>query len=300
MEIDEIIQKLKELDLAIFPESEIRELLNKIGTMASIKVTLHAGKSIMRARPNYNGERFEKKTDYSFKPEEYNTTYQRASTPYQTMFYATFISDKIEEGELDNARLIAVAETIPLLRDKEASGYQKISFGRWYVKEDIHLISVVHKDSYYKESSYTRELVEAFKKVSETVDPILVEKSLKIQTFIADEFAKEIRDNYDYMISAIFTETLLQKFDGVFYPSVRAGGKGFNVAINPASMNKLELQVAGECSLYKHKDHSYVSNDAIVELYGSEEEFNLINNEKQEEYILAKLGVSSVDELTQK
>jgi hypothetical protein len=301
MTTEEIIEGLQNLDLSKYPEKEIRYYLNNIGQMASIVVTYHKGKCVMRARPNLENERFTKKSELSFKPQEYNTTYQRASSPYQTMFYATAIPDKIEPGELDNMRIIGIAETIPLLRNKEKSGYLKISFGKWYVHEEINLIAIIHKDTYYHESNFTKELVESFKDFSNNVPDELAQKSLKIQTYLAEEFAKkDIRGDYDYMISAIFTEFVIkQGFDGVIYPSVRVDGKGFNIAITPESSKKLGLYVAGECSIYKYKDHVVVGNDAIVQLDGNQTEFTIIDIENHQKDCLKKLGFNSLDELKQ-
>jgi len=124
MNIQEVIKGLREIDLTMYAEQEIRILLSNIGVMASMSVTFHRGKSLMRARPNENENvRYSKKADFSFKPQEYNKTYQRASTPHQTIFYETAVPEKLNQGELDNMRVIGVAETIPMLRDKEKSGY---------------------------------------------------------------------------------------------------------------------------------------------------------------------------------
>lgn len=274
-------------------------LFRQIGPVGYVVATFHRGKSVMRARPNYNGERFEKRSDYSFKPQEYNKTYQRASTPYQTMFYATAVPENLEPGELDNMRVIGVAETIPMLRDKTKSGYQKISFGRWFVNEDIKLLAIVQKDKYYEESSYTRELADAYKQFIATTPKAIADKSLLFATYLADEFSKkEINGDYDYMISAIFSELVTSEgLDGVLYPSVRVGGKGFNIAITPEATKKLGLCVAGECSIYKLKDHTIIGNDAIVELKGTEEEFKLIDIERHEKECLARLRVSSIGDL---
>tara|TARA_R110000744_G_scaffold231601_1_gene349742 strand:- start:1934 stop:2842 length:909 start_codon:yes stop_codon:yes gene_type:complete len=299
MEIKDIIRKLKELDLSKYPKEEIENLIKEVGKMGFILVTFHKGKSVMRARPNYNGERFSEKSDFSFKPQEFNKTYQRASTPNQTMFYATTVPDKLEPGELDNTRIIGVAETIPMLRDKTKSGYQKISFGRWYVKEDIDLIAIIHKDTYLKESSYTQELVSAYHKFIKGVPKEIVDRSLEFQTFLADEFAKEnINKDFDYMISAVFSEMATKnRVDGIIYPSVRVGGKGFNIAITPKATEKLGLYVAGECSIYKLKDHTVVGNDAIIELDGNQDSFELVDIETHEKECLMQLGVKSIDEL---
>lgn len=299
MDITTIIEQLKNLDLTTYPKDEILSLFKQVGKIGHVVVTFHRGKSVMRARPNYNGERFEKKSDYSFKPQQFNKTYQRASTPNQTMFYATAIPETLQPGELDNMRVIGVAETIPMLRDKTKSGYQKVSFGRWYVHEDIHLLAIVQKDKYADESSYTKELADAYKQFIAGTPPDILERSLAYTTFLADEFSKEdIRGDYDYMISALFSELATQRgLDGIFYPSVRVGGKGFNIAITPEATKKLGLYVAGECSMYKLKDHTVVGNDAIVELKGTEEEFKLVDIDRHEKECLAQLGVTSIDDL---
>jgi len=299
MDVRTIIESLKKLDLSKYPKDEILSLLKQLGDIGYIVVKFHKGKSVMRARPNYNGERFEKKSDYSFKPQKCNKTYQRASTPNQTMFYATTIPENVKPGELANMRIIGVAETIPMMRDKNKSGYQKISFGRWFVNEDIKLLAIVHKDTYLKQSNYTRELVSAYEAFINSQSPEIIEKSLLFQTYLADEFSKaEIRDDYDYMISALFSELVTKSgLDGVIYPSVRVGGAGFNIAITPEATAKLSLHVAGECSIYKLKDHTVVGNDAIVKLDGTEENFKLTELDKHEKECLAQLGVSSIDEL---
>ncbi|MBT9394815.1 RES family NAD+ phosphorylase [Hymenobacter sp. NST-14] len=299
MEINTLIEQFKSLDLSKYPKDEILSLFRQAGDIGYVIVTFHRGKSVMRARPNSNGERFEKRSNYSYKPQQYNKTYQRASTPNQTMFYATTIPENLQPGELNNMRVIGVAETVPMLRDATKSGIQKISFGRWYVHEDIHMLAIVQKDKYYQESSYTRELADAYSRFIKSNSAEVVERSLAFTSFLADEFAKEkIRDDYDYMISALFTELVINKgLDGVLYPSVRVGGRGFNIAITPEATSKLGLYVAGECSIYKNKGRAAIDNDAIVELGGTEDEFKLVELEKHEQECLRIIGVNSIDDL---
>lgn len=308
MEIEKIIEDLQSLDLSTYPEEEIKYLLSQIGIICSMQVNFHAGKIVMRARPHESEDiRYRTKGDFSYKPQKFNKTYQRASTPYQTMFYATAVPDKLEPGELDNLRIIGVTESIPQLRDKSSSLYKKISFGKWQVVEDLKLLSIIHEDNYFEESSYTRELVYAYNSATQNIPqeilnkvPDIIQKSLKIQTFLARQFSKEnISADYDYMISAIFSEIAIkQGFDGIFYPSVRVNGQGFNIAITPEATKKLKLVVAGECSLYKHKDHTVVGNDAVIELNNNEDEFDLMNlpNNYQTE-CLKQINLNSLDEL---
>lgn len=308
MEIETIITELQKLNLSQYPEQEIRALLNNIGKMASMQVNFHPGKIVMRARPHESENmRFTKKSDLSFKPQQFNKTYQRASTPNETMFYATAVPDKLQPGELDSLRIIGVLESMPELRNNESSLYKKISFGKWEVVENLKLLAIVHRESYFKESSYTRELVGAYNTSIENIpneilkdQPDIIERSLKIQTYLADEFAKEdISHDYDYMISSLFSEIAVKNgFDGIFYPSVRVLGKGFNIAITPKATEKLQLIVAGECSLYKHKMHTIVGNDAIVELVGNEDEFVLVDLPNNlQKVCLNQIGIESLEEL---
>jgi hypothetical protein len=299
MTIDEIILNLQSLKLDDEPSNEVRDLFKQVGRVAYMLVTFHKGKSIMRARPNEIGQRFSHKDELSFKPQKFNTTYQRASTPNQTMFYATSLPERIEAGELENARIIGVVEAMPWLRDKTSSGYKKITFGRWHVEEDINLIAIIHKDTFYEESNYTRELVDAYNHFIGQEDKQMVDKSLKYQRFLADEFSKDITKHTDYLISAIFTEIVSQNpnIDGVLYPSVRVLGKGFNVAIKPESCAKLGLYVTGECSVYKLKDHTVVGNDSIVKLDGKTDTFIFEDIENHRTECLQQLGVKSIDEL---
>ncbi|TVR85147.1 MAG: RES domain-containing protein [Saprospirales bacterium] len=297
--IHQSIEALKNLELSKYPRDEIQSIFNEIGRIGFVEVIFHKGKVILRSRPNYNGERFEKKSDYSFKPQECNKTYQRASTPHSTMFYGTVVPEKIQPGELDNMRVIGIAETIPMMKDNQQSGYQKISFGKWVVAEDIRLIAIVYKESFSKESSYTKELADAYKGFLYSTSLENQERSLSFTSFLADEFSKEkISGDYEYMISALFSELVIQKgLDGVLYPSVRVSGRGFNIAITPEATNKLKLIAAGECSVYKLREDTVVGNDAIVELDGTEETFILRDIERNEKEYLARLGVTSIEDL---
>lgn len=302
-EVQNSIDALSKLDLSKYPYDEARKLIGELGKFASILVDLHPGKTIMRARPNYNGEHFTKASQYSFKPQEFNKTYQRASTPNMTMFYGCVIPDKREEGELDNTRMIGALEALPWLRSKTTKGFQKISFGRWIVKKDITLLAVVQHENYFKESSYTRELVTGFKEFTKHY-PELEEETILISDYFAKEFAKEDTANdFDYLLSAAFTQMVVEKgLDGVIYPSVRVGGKGFNVALRPEIANEnLELVVAGECSIYKYLDQTMVDNETAVKLEPNQIEFELLPVEAKyhagSQECLRRIGLSLMSEL---
>lgn len=303
-EISQALEGLSKLDLSKYPYDETKKLISQLGKFGCILVTLHQGKTIMRARPNFNGERFISKCQLTYKPQQFNKTYQRASTPNRTMFYASMVPETIQSGELDNTRVIGAFEALPWLRDKTKKGFQMISYGRWLVTKDINLIAIVQHESFYNESSYTRELVEAFKKFTGAY-PDLKDETLAISDFFAKEFAKaETNHDYDYLLSATFAETVVDKgLDGVLYPSVRVGGQGFNVAINPeVADSNLDLIVAGECSIYKLYENTIVDNETAIELKPNQTNFELISVDPQyhagQAECLNRLGIKSINELT--
>jgi hypothetical protein len=217
------------------------------------------------------------------------------------MFYASCLSENPNDNEIQTMRIPCILESIPEMRDNNSSFFKKISLGIWEVIDDLKLFPIILNESYYKKTFFLKDLVDYYKRSNVLFDQILSEKSEKIQLFLANEFAKEnIENNCDYMISAIFTELMTEnKYDGIFYPSVRTGGKGFNIAITPKATEKLRLIVAGECSVYKYKMETRVGNNAIVRLNGNEEEFDMIdleNSSKIESELLDQLGFDSIED----
>lgn len=301
MEIDKVISGLKAVDLKEESYQEIRHLIGGIGEAAYMGVNYHKNKIMMRARPNELNDKFTRTSDLSFKPQDFNKTYQRASTPFETMFYGSALSDKIERGELDNARVIGLLETMPWLRDKSSSGYAKITYGKWVVQEDLNLLAIIHHQDFQASNSYTRELTKAYEAFLKSIDKELADKSLKINTFLSNEFAKQVKTHHDYMISAIFTEIVVnnpnRNIDGILYPSVRVHGDGYNIALKPSACKKISLMTAGECSIYNLLGETIVDVDSIVELDGNTDEFEMVEIDNKRDSILRELGVNSIDEL---
>lgn len=276
MEINPI-SKLKNIDLSKYPIDEIKSIMKEFGRFGVVVMTLHEGKTIIRARPNEPNETFKNISELSYKPANFNTTYQRASTPNNTMFYGCVVPENIAEGELDNARVTAIFEASKLYRREIENGEEKITFSRWTVTKDIPLIAIVYHKDFINNSSHTNELHTAYQAFLKS-NPQDIANSNTVTEYLASEFAKkETPNDYDYLISALFTEVALsQGFAGVYYPSVRAEGKGFNVAIHPDFVNSsMKAIVSGECSLYKKAKHIVLDNDTITEIEDGKTEFKM-------------------------
>jgi hypothetical protein len=236
--INQIVQLLKKQDLALYPLEDVLSLFRTIGSFPIIVTTLHPGRIIVR------GQNYDSTADYtipsrhSYKPEKLNTTYQRASTPLQTMFYGSITDEDIEKTAIDDniplARHIIMTEIGKTV--KEDADKETVVFSSWVVLEDINLVSVIQSDAYKTPSKSIRNLQRDFKTKFGNLP------EMDFINFVASEFSKEdasSEEDYKYLISAWFSKVCCDLgYDGVAYPSVRAGGSGLNVAIKPEAVDK--------------------------------------------------------------
>jgi len=303
-EIESAINKLKALDLSTYPTEEIKQLFRAFGKTVAIDYRLHPGKKVIRARPKDDQWPYLTRATHSFKPQEFNKTYQRASTPNQTMFYGSIIPQELDKGDLDNERVVVTTEASPWIRAKETCGVRRIAYSRWEVIKDIKMIAVLQNKKFYDSSSHTRKVIADFEKALDQ-HPELRESSLMVSEYIASEFGKEeIPNDYHYLISALYAEVATRHgFDGVLYPSVRMGGQGFNIAITPNAANsKLRLVGAGECTIYKQAfGNSVIDNNTLAIVDNENEPFQYKQMEPpynaNEKECLAQLGLNTIEEL---
>jgi len=267
-ELYTILDKLSRIDLKSYPTQEIETLLGQLGANAQIGYTLYPGNSIIRARPNKtDGEVFTTRSELSYRPQEYNTDYQRASTINQTMFYGSIVPEQTAVSDIDNARAIACFEAAKTFRNNYFTSIEKITFSRWEVIEDINLIMIAFTGNYLRPGSILTSLNQNFKDSIYAMDEELYRRSLVINEFLSQQFSKStITADYDYLISALYTNLIIkQGFDGVFYPSVKADGRGYNVCITKeCADNKLRLYSAGEGKIIKCGYKTEVINLAQV------------------------------------
>ena len=261
---NDILTRLAALDLSTDPHQEAKALIQQLQRIGAIGYTLHAGKTLTRGRSNgvddQRGGSFTQVADLSFKPQQFNTTYQRASTPRQTMFYGSVIAPEDEQNLFE--RMISVSEVSTLLRnahlpDSNPNLQQEgITFGSWVVTDDVPMVALSYGRELAQRSAKGRELYAAFEAGTARLASPLREQSRAANAFFAAEFAKpsrEFKSHHEYLLSALFAEVALEReMAGVYYPSVMADGQGFNVAISPDYATKaLRLDKVLECTLYK-------------------------------------------------
>ena len=105
-----------------------------------------------------------------------------------------------------------------------------------------------------------------------------IEKRDELLAFLASEFSNKVEkgNNYDYMISAIFTELVTKNgADGVLYPSVQSDGYGLCVALHPRVMDRLKLVKVLECKLIKNGTNAQLINEKFCEVKDHADTFDL-------------------------
>ena len=167
------------------------------------------------------------------------------------------------DSKAPQTRIITLFETSEFARDKTKSGIERATLSKWIIKKPINLLVLPFYSHYEKPCQDIKEIQELWdKKINQiTMDP----DAKELVDYMSHQISQEVSDNIEYFKIANFVYYLLyvnektKYMDGIMYPSVPAGGAGFNVALKPGSADeKLEFSDAALCYLAKNRDRSYL------------------------------------------
>lgn len=301
--VSQILDEIRAL--ARVPENyEIgKNLIHNLRFIAGLELLLHPHeREITRAIRSFPG--LSALNHLSYKPQENNTSFQRASTPHKTIFYGCIVAHGQDESL---TRIISACEVSPLLRDNnerkstESVGRHKLIYSKWSVEKTIKLAAIVYHPNYYgKGNTYFDQMYGYFNKNiihNNRLNEAQKDDCLKINFFFANEFANP---ESDYFWSALLTEILCEQgFDGVVYPPVRADGMlGMNVAIIPNAVDeKIKFSAGVECTFYKNKKLAYIPVDRRVCINENKDLVYINDYQSTLEQCLEKVGCNSLDEL---
>lgn len=242
----EAFEKLKEYSKKLTEVSyeEIYDLLkNGIKLIPLPLAKLRAHSNIDRVRPNKGTTLFKHIDELGYiKDQEvidkYLTSFGRANTPHQVMFYGA-----LETSLIDKQRLTAIAETSHLFRntgiDCEEGEHYTVS--RWETQKELCVVEVVFSDYALKNNP---DIVKSFdnqKKFLEqhNLAPQDLEFHLQFLKFISEEFSKKVTNPEEYKISAAYTNLALlcPKVNGIMYPSVQTEYFGVNIVLTPETID---------------------------------------------------------------
>lgn len=260
MTLQNIISQLSSIHLEDTPECRgcVHRLVDSIFPLHWLHHPLKAGTTISRCRkdaPNLKQESF------GCKQPDTVTSFQRASIPYESVFYGAVGDRDIGDGDF-----IAMLETSNLHRKNKPIGQEEIYVSRWMVTQDIDMVLICHPNVYvdvnYNSTvnAMQRNYIRLLPKYPAEVDFIPIFDNLV--EFVAGQFAKSVSEdnNCQYMISSYFAHNSLLTESGIIYPSVQVNGKlGFNVALRPDIVeNSLKFICAEKHVLFRANDYMQV------------------------------------------
>lgn len=229
--ITDKLSKLREFSSKLdrIPYSTIYNLLKKVDLGQLVGTKIPSNSLIIRARISEK-EEFTKVKQLSYKCDP--TKYGRANRIKFPVFYGSYTP--VTKDNFLNTVVSSYMELIEILRNKEMPVDTKelsLTLGIWKVKSEMPVASIIYDKEYLRKNRHVLGLYDLFLKNCNVKDKLILE-------FISEEFAKaEINSNNDYKISAAFSELFFEKnyykIGALLYPSVRAQGESFNVAIRP-------------------------------------------------------------------
>ena len=250
------LETLRSIDFINSTPEDVRRKLVDL-TILCVPFYIKKGIYIIRGR---RGSGYTKRSQMTYCPTEKCTSMQRATLKGQTMFYGV-ISD--DQSHQENARAIVTGECSKLCREGISSvGRETITLSHWEVVKPLHVVSLINDETFAKVNNniFLNQLRDAFTLFHGKQNSSREEK--EISRFICSEFAKEVKNENEYLISATIATDIIKdmNFDGIVFPSVPMGGQaGLNVAITPKAVNrKLRFRRTLEQTLYKNGDHSFV------------------------------------------
>lgn len=253
--------KIAELLDAINTADENTEELYKIFRLVDhydipiIRFYLYPGAGLVRQRVNLIGTEFYEVSELSYPPLLCVTKYERANVPYQPMFYACSFPRGYND-ETHPPRVIALQETSSFFKDILASGIERSTVSRWEVVEKIELVALPFLADYNMPNTDIQTIKDEWNNA--IGNSSFNQEGRELVEYMAKEIGKDFSSNVEYFKIANFVNYLLnvndktKNTDGIIYPSVPAGGSGFNVAIKPAVVDeKIKFVGAGLCHLLK-------------------------------------------------
>ena len=273
------IKDIRNLDWTEFPISKIDKLFSEIGEIPYMLTDYEPGRIIHRARPVNDDKVVNTVNELSYKPQENNNTYQRASTPDMTMFYGAIIPPELETEYIDNERVTSAMESVSFLRNPKLDGEQRLLYGKWRVKQSISMITVLFTRYRNSKNKWLKRMSEEFYKNISSYSYKEQKRFKQINNFFSDEFSKFVGENedYKYLVSALFSLKCTQNgYDGVIYPSMRTMGLGINIALKPSTVDeKMELISVLDCKVFKKNKNVVINNLQFCNVAENTQEFEL-------------------------
>src|SRR6185436_16344900 len=258
-QVDEVIQKLKSMDLSKVSDDEVINEIRKIGKIALFRIKIPKGHLVNRSRCSDEFINWSYEKDISYIRDKAKIPdYNRGSFKGESIFYGCIPIDKDEHY----CQLLSIQEVSKLFNiESETTLEEYAIMGKWRVTGDFTIGAIAHHQDFLKKNTDLKnmhdEFIEFMKKYPERKKDFL-----KISEYLSYEFAKKVSDKTrcEYKISAAFTKIMLELgVKGVLYPSAKDEGKGFNITLSPSAVDKyLKLEKVAVWRIKKRNKEEFI------------------------------------------
>jgi hypothetical protein len=238
---------------------------------------LYPGYYVIRVRPDFMFNDIIDIKELSYKPKHLNDSYQRASTPNDTMLYCSSCERRgpMPFTDIEHGLITSLYETVKELQDGSSSEFSRsITYSIWVVKEPLVLARVaLYKNYHFPDFSFfiTDELNAYYSHHDLYLSLNNIEQRSEIigyidkfYYFLSNLFSSIPVYNKQYIISALASKSLCYKhgFNGISYPSVRKNGEGLNFAFPPHVVDEglIYCVELGSFQLFYGNEKLYLNN----------------------------------------
>ncbi|MBK9729040.1 MAG: hypothetical protein IPO86_13080 [Saprospiraceae bacterium] len=260
----EFIRTLRSTNPKDYTDGFVEKVFRNAGEMGSIIATYwpppsrdHFPNLVVRATAYSSGK--ESITNFKrlrYPPREYNTKYQRVSTPERPMFYATLNNGPNYENTIP-AMETCFRETFSNY-DKLIASNDSIAFSLWYIKEPIRLATIFTFDDLNNNKESHQEIFAAFEQFLSKANEEVRRKTIEFMEFLSERFTIPVEEaEEEYKPSGIVSQYMIYtlnkigfNIDGIIFKSAKSKNDDLNIAILPNSCDdKLECVKVINCIL---------------------------------------------------
>ena len=262
----ETIERLNDESLFKLSDEEVLTELSNFKNLALIATKIKKGDYIYRVRiqdqePDIE-KRYKNKCHFNYRSDvDKIKEYGRANLANNSMFYGSVYG---ATGILNKkAQLTAYMEVSSLLHNYEDTNIKHEFFytSEWEAKEDFEIVAIVNHEKFHKNNESAKYLSSKYNELAMELKEDAAKLNLMID-YIAAQYAREVKkdENWKYKVSANYTQYLLSKgLTGVLYPSVKAEGESFNIAMCPERADEF-LNLTGVALCESH----IIGKDSLI------------------------------------
>ncbi|MBS7232746.1 RES domain-containing protein [Flavobacterium psychroterrae] len=251
-ELDSLLESLSKAkdEKSIESYIYIKNILDSIEFPLPITIYLK-GTKFVRSRAHKEDEDFFETVDQlSYRKDIRNIKkFGRANEPGQSIFYCA------------NNAIVSFAETNSVVREDEKKDFEYITSGVWISTEDIIVVNLLTNENTKGQHVDFDQSIESFE---DLIDSQNDENGFAVRDllqFLSKEFSTSFRNNSNhYKITSAFTNyvLLIDKVDGILYPSTIYPTEGFNFALRTDVVDKkMKFYAAQRIKMQKIGDKEY-------------------------------------------